>query len=272
MICCLFFADLQGKNWTDFSAWDLRDPGTGKIKELAGTCCIHHAAPWLLLAPQRWLHSITIYCIEFANSSLRCSERRSKNPENTNAHKMALSAAGIWKQIPGSCAFISAKELGYCFCLKLVAMVVSSGLSPRWKLFASVTQQHWQPNVCIYLQHSSNCATGTWHFTCAPQTASLNTLGPLAVRPEGKWEISHHGGGLSACWPQTKWKCWSETPRPGGSFPSVLFGFCSTTWDFREVSGVLKVMGSPAWHSDLLIPESLPFSNEPQSLGSQWSH
>lgn len=23
MICCLFFADLQGKNWTDFSAWDL---------------------------------------------------------------------------------------------------------------------------------------------------------------------------------------------------------------------------------------------------------
>lgn len=47
-----------------------------------------------------------------------------------NAQKMALCAVGIWNQIPGSCAFISAKELGYCFYLKLVAMVVSSGLLP----------------------------------------------------------------------------------------------------------------------------------------------
>lgn len=121
-------------------------------------------------------------------------KRCNKNPENTSAQKMALCAVGIWNQIPRSCAFISAQELGYCFYLKLVAMVVSSGLLPWWKLFVSVTQQRWQPNVCIDLQQSSNCGTGTCPFTCAPQTGSWNTQGPLAVRPQGKWETSHHTG------------------------------------------------------------------------------
>lgn len=185
---------------------------------------------------------------------------------------MALSAVGTWKQIPVSCAFISAKELGYCFYLKLVAMVVSSGLVPWWKLFVSVTQQRWQPSVCIHLQQSSNCRTGT--SPVHPKQVPKTPRDPW-LSPEGVWEPCRCFECLQLLRlqrPQTEWECWRENPQPERSFPrcdpDVLFGFCSTTWNFWEVSRLtfLKGLGSPAWHSDVLIQESLPFSNEPQSL------
>lgn len=57
---------------------------------------------------------------------LRCSEEISnKNTENTNARNLYCLLHKY-----GTSAFISVKELDYCFYLKLVAMVVSSGLSP----------------------------------------------------------------------------------------------------------------------------------------------
>lgn len=75
--------------------------------------------------------------------------------------------------------------------------------------------------------------------------------------------------------PQTKWECWSETPWRGWPFPrrdtGAQFWFCSTTWNFWEVTGLTSSNWWEAlpdiqicWYESL----SIPFSNESQSLGS----
>lgn len=140
--------------------------------------------------------------------------------------------------------------------MKIVCISDAAALATQCLHLPPTEQQLWNWNLALHLctpnRFLKHPVAPGWH-TWGEVAEAEEPASPEAAETSDKMEML----------------LWNPTAR--GIFPQ-MWPWCAV-WILLEFLGrfsslVLKVMGSPAWHSDLLIQESLPFSNEPQSLAS----
>lgn len=116
--------------------------------------------------------------------------------------------------------------------MKIVCISDAAALATQCLHLPAAEQQVSSWNLALHLGTPNRCHKH-------PGTPGWHTWGQ--DQPPHRWCECLQLLGLQT--PQTKWKCCSESPGPGGSSlrcdPGVRFGFCSTTWNFWEVSALM---------------------------------